>query len=307
MQLDALRYFVMVGTTGSFVATARHFQVSASSVSRFVSALEREVGQQLFYRNTRSVRLTEAGERYHAQVREVLDTLDIATEQASGRQAGVRGLVRINGPEALGRLHIAAMVDRLQAAYPELTVELALSDAMIDPVLEGFDITVRLGRLVDSALIARRVGLQRNILCASPAYLARHGTPTTPAELEHHACLLYQGRSGRQRWYFRREGVEAPVVVQGQGPLRSNNAEVLLAAALAGRGLVLFPTWIFERDAFRTGRLVRLLPEWTGTVDAEPAEINLLSPENRLRSQKVRVVLDFLLEAIGDPPYWDDI
>ncbi len=307
MQLNALRYFTMVGATGSFAGTARHFQVPASSVSRFISALEREVGQQLFYRNTRSVRLTEAGERYYLQIREVLDALDLATEQAGGKDAGVRGQVRINAPVALGRLHISEMVNQLQATYPDLSVELTLTDAFIDPVQEGIDITVRIGTLSDSGLIARRVGVHKNLLCASPAYLRKHGTPKTPQDLEGHSCLVYKGHSGAQRWYFRRDQGDKPVVFQPEGALRSNNAEVLVAAALAGRGLVLFPTWIFERDSFRNKKLVKLLPDWVGTVDAVPPEIHLVSPENRLRSHKVRTVLDFILAKIGSPPYWDAI
>lgn len=307
MQLNALRYFAMVGANESFAATARHFQVPPSSVSRFISALEREVGQQLFYRNTRSVRLTEAGERYHRQIREVLDTLDLATEQAGGRDSSVRGLVRINAPDALGRLHIAEIVNQLQAKHPDLTVELSLTDVFIDPVQEGIDITVRLGTLCDSGLMARKVGDQKNVLCASPAYLQANGKPMIPEDLQQHSCLVYKGRSGAQRWYFRRDKSDSPAIVQAQGPLRSNNAEVLVAAALAGRGIVLFPTWIYAHDSFRTGKLVKLLPEWTGTVDVLPAEIHLISPENRLRSHKVRTVLDFMLATIGSPPYWDAI
>jgi DNA-binding transcriptional LysR family regulator len=307
MQLNALRYFAMVAATGSFVATARHFRVPPSSVSRFISALEREIGQQLFYRNTRSVRLTEPGERYYLQIREVLDALDLATEQAAGKDAGVRGLVRINAPVALGRLHIADIVNRLQAMYSDLTVELTLTDAFIDPVQEGVDITVRIGTLSDSGLIARKIGVHKNLLCASPAYLEQHGTPATPADLDGHACLVYQGHSGAQRWYFRRNKADHPEVFQPRGSLRSNNAEVLIAAALAGRGLVLFPTWIFERDSFVTGKLVKLLPDWAGSVDTVPPDMHLVSPENRLRSNKVRTVLDFMLDAIGNPPYWDTI
>ncbi|KQP22813.1 LysR family transcriptional regulator [Pseudorhodoferax sp. Leaf267] len=305
MQLNALRYFAMVAATGSFAATARHFQVPASSVSRFISALERELGQQLLYRNTRSVRLTETGARYVAQVREALDALDLATEQAAGKDSAVRGLIRINAPVALGRLHVAQIIHKLQAAYPELTAELTLTDAFIDPVQEGVDITVRIGTLPDSGLIARKVGDQNTVLCASPAYLRQHGTPATPQDLERHSCLVYKGQSGAQRWFFRRTKDDAPLIVRAEGPLRSNNAEVLVAAALAGRGIVLFPTWIFERESFRGRKLVRLLPQWMGTVDVQPAEIHLVSPENRLRSLKVRTVLDFMLKTIGSPPYWD--
>lgn len=307
MQLNALRYFVMVATTGSFAATAKHFKVPPSSVSRFISGLEQEIGQQLFYRNTRSVRLTEIGEKYYVQIRDVLDTLDFANEQVAGKGSGVRGLVRINTAVALGRLHISRIVNKLQEIYPDLSVELILTDTFIDPVQEGVDIAIRIGSLPDSALIARKVCDQQYVLCASPEYLERYGVPDSPEDLKKHLCLVYKGLLGTQRWYFRQEHHDKPIVLEPQGTLTSNNADVLVAAALEGRGIVLFPTWIFEHDSFKNRKLVPLLPEWTGTVDPHSIGIHLVSPENRIRSQKVRAVLDFILKEIGTPPYWDNI
>jgi DNA-binding transcriptional LysR family regulator len=305
MHLKAHRYFAMVATTGSFAATARHFQVPASSVSRFIAALEQEVGQQLFYRNTRAVRLTDAGERYLRHIREVIDLLDSATDDVAGKGNDIRGLVRINAPVALGRLHIAPLVKDLHRTYPGLVVELTLTDLFIDPVQEGADITVRVGHLEDSGLIGRKVCDQRYVLCASADYLARHGAPNTPEALKAHSCLVYKGVGGQQRWYFRQHP-EAPLqVIDVHGPFRSNNAEALVEAALGGLGIVFFPTWLFSQGSFRSGALVELLPGWTGSIEVNPSQIHLLSPENRLRSRKVRAVTDFLLAAIGSPPYWD--
>lgn len=189
MHLKAHRFFAMVAVTGSFSATARHFQVPASSVSRFVAALEREVGQQLLYRNTRAVKLTEAGERYYLQIREVLELLDAAHEEITGKGAEIRGLVRINAPVALGHLHIVHLLNGLYEKYPQLTVELTVTDAFIDPVQEGADITFRVGHMEDSGLIGRRICDQQHVLCASPGYLEKHGTPTMPEELREHCCL----------------------------------------------------------------------------------------------------------------------
>jgi DNA-binding transcriptional LysR family regulator len=307
MHLKAHRFFAMVAVTGSFVATARHFQVPPSSVSRFIAALEREVGQQLLYRNTRGVKLTDAGERFYLQIREVLDLLDAANEEVTGKDADVRGLIRINAPAVLGRLHIARLVNTLQVQYPELSVELTLTDAYIDPIQEGTHITVRVGHLQDSGLIGRKICDQHYLLCASPDYLAQHGTPESPEALQDHRCLVYKGHFGAQRWYFRQGEGGQQQVVDVHGPLRSNNAEVLVEAALAGRGIVLFPTWLFSRESFQKDALVALLPEWIASVEAIPGQIHLVSPENRLRSHKVRVVSDFLLSAIGNPPYWDDL
>lgn len=305
MNIQALRYFLMVSTTGSFLATARHFDVPASSVSRFVAALEKELGQQLFYRSTRAVRLTEQGQRYYSQVREAIELLDDAADQLAHRDASIRGLVRINAPEALGRLHIAHLINQLQAKYPELSIELTLTDALIDPVLEGADIAIRVGPLTDSGLIGKVLGVQRYRLVASPEYLALHGMPQAPEDLRAHSCLLYKGHQGAQRWYFRRAAKDKFISVDVSGSLRSNNAETLVAAAMAGRGIVLFPSWLFDPAWFKEGKLTSLLTDWDKSASPEDRQIQILSPENRLRSQKVREVSAFLAEAIGSPPYWD--
>lgn len=307
MHLKAHRFFAMVAVTGSFSATARHFQVPASSVSRFIAALEREVGQQLLYRSTRAVKLTDAGERYYVQIREVLELLDTANEEVSGKGGTIRGLVRINAPVAFGHLHIVKLLNGLYRQYPELTVELTVTDSFIDPVQEGADITFRVGRLEDSGLIGRKICDQRYVLCASPEYVRKYGKPGTPQDLANHHCLVYKGTGGAQRWYFRHPEEQTVEIIDVQGPLRSNNAEVLVAAALAGRGIVFFPSWLFSKDSFSKKELLRLLPEWDGSVEATPSQIHLLSPENRLRSQKVRLVWDYFLNAIGTPPYWDDL
>ena len=307
MHLKAHRYFAMVAVTGSFSATARHFQVPASSVSRFIAALEREVGQQLLYRNTRAVKLTDAGERYYANIREVLELLDNADEEITGKSGAVRGLVRINAPIAFGSLHIVKLLNGLYDQYPELTVELIVTDAFVDPIQEGADITFRVGHLEDSGLIGRKICDQQYVLAASADYVQKHGKPQSPQDLQQHACLVYKGSGGAQRWYFRAPGSDTVQIIEVHGPLRSNNGQALLAAALAGRGIVFFPSWLFNRDSFVNKHLIRLLPEWQGSVEQSPSQIHLISPENRLRSQKVRVVWDYFLAAIGSPPYWDDL
>ncbi|WP_095100079.1 LysR family transcriptional regulator [Pseudomonas sp. Irchel 3A5] len=307
MHLKAHRFFAMVAVTGSFSATARHFQVPASSVSRFIAALERDLGQQLLYRNTRAVKLTDAGERYYVQIREVLELLDAADEEVNGKVGDIRGLVRINAPVAFGHLHIVKLLNGLYEKYPELSVELNVTDAFIDPVLEGTDIIFRVGQLPDSGLIGRKICDQRYLLCASSEYLEKHGQPTSPQDLRNHACLVYKGVSGIQRWHFRHPGHDAEEVIDVDGPLRSNNGQVLMEAALAGRGIVLFPSWLFNQEHFKSKALIQLLPEWEGCVEPLSSQIHLISPENRLRSQKVRVVWDYFLNAIGTPPYWDRV
>lgn len=307
MQIKALRYFLMVSTTGSFLSTARHFDVPASSVSRFIAALEKDLGRQLLYRSTRAVKLTEEGERFFLQVQEALGMLDAAAEELAQGDTGIKGLVKINAPVALGRLHIAPLLRGLQAKFPELGLELTLTDALIDPVQEGIDITIRVGRVVDSGLIGRVVSGHRYFLAASPDYLANAPGLTNPDDLRHHSCLLYKGEQGAQRWYFKRSPQEVFKSLSVSGPLRSNNAEVLIAAAMAGQGIVLFPSWLFNKGCFKDGSLVRLFQDWEMSASAEELYVQLLSPENRLLSRKVREVSNYLIDHIGAPPYWESI
>ncbi|MBJ7515836.1 MAG: LysR family transcriptional regulator [Stenotrophomonas sp.] len=305
MQLKALRYFLMVASSGSFLATARHYQVPASSVSRHVAALEKDLGRQLLYRSTRAVSLTEEGERFLAQAREAIELLDQAADEIGGSSGDIRGLVRINAPEAFGRLHVADAVHALQDRHPGLSVELTLTDAFIDPVQEAADIIIRIGVPVDSGLIGHVIPGNTQRLLASPGYLAQHGAPAVPADLLQHHCLVYKGQLGAQRWYFQRAG-EGPVeTINVSGPLRSNNAEVLLAAALKGRGIVLFPTWLLDPGTLQRRELVALLPQWSASAMAEQAQIQLLSPQSRLRSRKIREVTAFLQQWLGTRPYAD--
>lgn len=305
MQIKALRLFVHVAASGSFIETARHFGVPGSSVSRHIAALEEDIGQRLLFRHTRAVRLTDAGERYFVQVREALELLDAATEMAADKDAAPRGLLRVNAPVALGRRHIAPLIAEFQRQHRELSVELMLTDAFIDPIQEGADVTVRIGRLVDSNLVARTLGPQRYRVCASPKYLEKTAAPSEPAELTSHNCLIYKGHLGVQRWYFSRPGDTSYRPFEISGDLRSNSAEVLVAAALGGQGIVLFPSWLYDADAFEANKLVCLLPDWLASVEPEPSEIHLVFPESRLRSRKVKLLSDFLFERIGTPPYWE--
>lgn len=258
----------------------------------------------LAYFQTR-FRLTDAGERYYVQVREAIELLDAATELAADKDVAPKGLLRINAPVALGRLHIAPLINQFQQMYPAVSVELVLTDAFVDPVQEGSDITVRVGKLADSGLVARSLGKQQHLVCASPAYLERAGQPITPDDLSGHNCLAYKGHQGVQRWYFRRPGADNYEPYEIRGNLQSNNAEALVAAALHGQGIVLFPSWLYAAGALRENNLVSLLTDWKASVVADPTEISLVFPESRLRSRKVKLLSDFLAEKIGTPPYWE--
>lgn len=305
MNLKGLRYFLKAAETGSFLETARAFNTPASSVSRYISALEQDLGHQLFYRSTRAIRLTEEGARFRLQASEALELLDNAVNEIARRDEQIHGQLSINAPEALGRLHVAGILNKLQERYPNLSVDLTLTDTYIDPVREGADITIRVGPLIDSGLIGKVIATQHYILAASPDYLDKYGTPTQPSDLLKHNCLLYRGVRGTQKWFFRSDLEQAFKQYDISGTLRSNNSETLVSAALAARGIVLLPTWMFLPESFAQHQLSIIMPEWHISATAQESFIQILSPENRLRSRKVREVSNFFVKEFGTPPYWD--
>ncbi|QHB32929.1 LysR family transcriptional regulator [Yersinia canariae] len=274
-------------------------------MSRDIAALEKELNQQLFYRSTRAVTLTEKGSYFRTQVREALDLLDNAAEQIAQDSHHISGKVRINAPEALGRLHIANLISRLWVKYPEVSVELTLTDSFNDPIQEGNDITFRVSTVDDSGMLGKVICDQSYIVAASQSYLKQHGTPARPEDLLNHNCLLYRGVSGAQRWYYRTSVKDKYNNIDVSGGISSNNAGALVAAAQDGAGIVLFPTWIFSPDLFESNSLTRLLPEWDISSEPVPTYIHVLYPENKLRSHRTREILKFLVDEIGSPPYWD--
>lgn len=305
MDLKGLRYFLKAAETGSFLETARYFNTPPSSVSRYISALEKDLGHQLFYRSTRAIRLTEEGSRFRMQAREGLELLDGAVDELAVRNEQIHGQMSINAPEALGRMHVVPAINKLQEKYPNLSIDLTLTDTYIDPVREGADVTIRVGPLIDSGLIGKVIGVQRYILAASPSYLEKNDFPNKPSDLLKHNCLLYRGVRGTQRWYFRHNQEHEFKQFDVSGTLRTNNAESLVQAALSSRGIILLPTWMFTPDYFIDNKLVSILSDWQMSATVQESYIQILSPENRLRSRKVREVSNFFAKEFGNPPYWD--
>ena len=268
-----------------------------------MARLEGELGQRLLYRSTRSVRLSAPGETFLAEVTEVVEALDRAADNLRGGRLAPRGLLRVNAPVAFGRLHVAPYLHDLQAAHTDLEIELDLTDALVDPVSEGADVVVRIGAATDSAMLARKLADQRHLVMGAPDYLARRGVPQTPADLDAHDCLQYRSRQGTQTWHFAR--AEHPFVHQPVGGnLRSNDATALVEAALAGQGLILFPTWLVHAH-LQAGHLQPVLEDWRTQEGTEARAIRLLFPEGRMRSAKVQAFIAHLIDRIGTPPYWD--
>jgi len=297
-KLNSIRAFTKVVQHSSFAAAARDLRLSRSAVSKHVIELEQELGVQLLSRTTRSVTATENGQAYYERCLAILSDLEEADLSATRLQAEVRGLLRINAPMSFGTLHLARAVADFMEKYPDLRIQLLLSDQQVDPVQEGFDITLRIADLPSSSMIARRIAPARRAICASPSYLARHGTPKHPDDLRGHACLTYGHLATGNQWKL--TGPDGDHWIAIPWTLCTNNAEVLRDAAVQGRGIALLPTFIAGAD-FQQGRLATILPGY----QAPEISIYAIYPATRHLSLKVRVFIDFLVERFGGRPYWD--
>lgn len=298
--LSDIAVFVRVIEAGSFTAAAEQLGLSQSAVSKCVTRLEEHLGTRLLNRSTRKFSLTEAGSALHARGRRALDEIEEAELEVARLQTEPRGVLRVNAPMSFGILHLAPALDEFLQRYPALTVDLQLDDRLVDLVEEGFDCAIRIKALADSTLVARRLAPCRLVVCAAPDYLARHGTPTTPAALREHACLVYTYRDDPNEWVFRGpDGHELKVVVAGR--LRCNNGLIHRDAALAGLGILVTPTF-YVGDELRSGRLQTILTDYTPIP--EPS-VYVVYPERRHLSPKVRAFVDFLAARFEPVPYWD--
>ena len=297
-KLDSIRAFTKVVQHGSFSAAARELRLSRSAVSKYVIDLERELGVQLLVRTTRRVAATENGQGYYERCLAILADLEEADLAVTRAQAAPRGILRVNAPMSFGTLHLGRAIADLMEQYPELRVALVLSDEFVDPVQEGFDVTLRIGDLPSSSLIARKLAPALRVMCAAPAYLAQHGTPQHPDELRDHQCLTYGYLATGVQWKL--TGPDGDHWINVPWTLCADNAEVLRDAAVQGRGIALLPTFIAGAD-LQTGRLRTILPDY------KAPEISLYAvyPQTRHLSVKVRVFVDFLVARFGGRPYWD--
>jgi DNA-binding transcriptional LysR family regulator len=297
-KLASLRAFTKIIERGSFAAAGRELHLSRSAISKYVRDLEHELGVQLLHRTTRRASPTETGLAYYERSRAILAELEEADRAVSTLQAEPRGMLRVNAPMSFGTLHLGRALGDFMARYPELKLQLLLSDQLVDPVQEGYDVTLRIAELAASSLIARKIVEARRVVCAAPAYLARRGRPEHPDDLRRHDCLSYGHLATGNQWKL--SGADGDHWIEVSWNLCSNNAEVLRDAALAGRGIALLPTFI-AGAALQSGALVSLL------ADYHPPALSLyaLYPETRHLSVKVRVFIDFLIERFGGRPYWD--
>lgn len=297
--LEGYATFAAVVDSGGFSAAADRQGVSKSAISKQVARLEERLGARLLNRTTRRLSLTEAGQAFHTHALRILAEAEEAELAVSQLHASPRGLLRVSAPMSFGLRHLAPALCPFLDRYPDLTLEVVYDDRLVDLLAEGLDVAVRIARLADSSMIARRVAPCRRLAVASPDYVARRGLPLHPADLGRHDCLLYTLGNSTSEWQFSHaDGSHAAVAVTGR--LRANNGDALREAALAGLGIVMTPTFIVGDD-LAAGRLVRVLPEW----EASDIAIHAVYPPGRHLSVKVRAFVDFLAETFGPAPYWD--
>ncbi|WP_029006982.1 LysR family transcriptional regulator [Azospirillum halopraeferens] len=298
-RLDDMHAFIKVVEARSFTAAADKLGLSKSVVSRRIADLEYRLGARLLNRTTRRLSLTEVGQAFYERCIRILADLEEAERAASDLHATPRGRLKINAPLSFGLLHLAPAIAQFLDAHPAIEIEIDLNDRFVDLIDEGYDVAVRIGRLRDSSLIARRLAPNHRVVCASPAYLEAYGTPATPDDLAGHACLIYTNTPTAEQWQFRHDGETRSVRVSGV--LRANNGDMLHAAAVAGRGIAALPTFLCG-DSLRAGRLRCLFDDCYFSESG----VYAVYPQNRHLSPKVRAFVDFLAARFGPSPYWDD-
>ena len=301
-RLSSLAAFVAVAEEDGFAAAGRRLGLATSSVTRQVDALEAHLGLPLVNRSTHGITLTDAGERYLANARDVLDRLDAADRDVREADGEASGVLRVSVPVAFARLHVAPMLPAFLRDNPKLTVDLLPSDRRVDLVEERIDVAIRMGTMEDSSLVARRLSDHARIVCASPDYLERHGAPAHPDDLREHTCLAFDFGTGLSIWRFVQDGEMVEVAVDG--PLRSAGSDLLLEAALQGAGLIMSALWLADTP-LRDGRLVPVLTDWEVRSGVEPGAIFALMLPNRRGLLKVRRFVDALARHIGTPPVWE--
>lgn len=296
-RLQSIRLFVRTIELGSFSEAAIEANISQSSASRAIASLEASLGVRLLNRTSRALSPTQEGLDYQERCARILADLDAADDFVRQTQRSPSGTLRVAISTLLGQVKIMPIVADFMNAYPEIKVEMAISDDPVDIVSEGIDLAVRVGNLVDSGLIAKRVGIVKNILVASARYLERHGTPTRPGELSHHQCLVLRSGSVRRNWKLLTPNGET--VVEVSAKLVFGNHAELMSAALAGFGIAILSEWSI-REHLKTNALVQVLP----TAKPQDRPVHLVFQEGGNRVAKTRALIDFLEARIKlDPDF----
>lgn len=295
----AISAFVVVVEQNGFAAAARALGVSRSQVNKAVINLEDGLGVQLLQRTTRQVSPTPSGQAFYEKCRTILDDLAEAERGLKDASSRPAGALKINAPLSFGVAHFGPALIDFMKHYPEITTELDLSDRFVDPVADGYDITVRIGASDPiPSLIDHEIVEMKRVLCAAPSFLKEHGVPQEPDDLKKLPCLHYGNLATGNSWPLTKEEKQRSIRITGT--LCSNNGDILCEGAVAGLGVALLPTFIAGKE-LQAGRLVTVLPDWKPTT----LQLCLLYPPNRHLATRVRLLVEFIYERFGGEPYWD--
>ncbi len=298
-RITGMQVFSRAVHAGSLSAAARQLGLSPGMATKHLDSLEERLGVRLFQRSTRKLRLTEAGQQYLEACLRLLPELEEVEAMIASQRVEATGLLRLNAPLSFGVRYVAPLIPDFTRQHPNVTVDLGLNDRVVDPMDEGWDLTIRVGRLKDSRLVSRKLAESAMVVCAAPAYWARRGRPGRIADLGNHNCMgfSFSNIARPEEWSFGRNR-ERQVPVKGS--LRANNGDALVVAAVAGLGIVYEPEFIVA-DAIRRGALEAV------TLDVPTADlggIHIVYAPDRAPPAKVRVMIDFLVAAFGPQPPW---
>lgn len=296
-----MQSFSAVVDAGSFVKAADVLGMPKAAMSRHVAELEARLGVRLLHRTTRRLSLTEEGQVFYARCKELLAGVGEAEAEITSRSVAASGLLRINAPVTFGILHLAPLWGGFRKAHPQVTLDVTLSDRVVDLLDEGYDLAIRIATLPNSTLISKRLATTRMVLCASPGYLQAHGTPAHPAELAAHAVISYSYWSTRDEWHFDApQTLGGPVSVKTKPCIHTNSGDTCRALALAHQGIILQPTFLVGAD-LAAGDLVALMPAFKSIE----LGIYAVYPTRKHVSPKVRALVDFLaLQFAQHPKAW---
>jgi len=296
MNIEHLRLFVRIATTHNISMAGQALGLSPAVASTHINKLEENLGIRLIHRTTRRVSLTPEGEAFLPHAEDVLASVEAARASVGAGSSSPRGTLRIAAPASFGRMHLLPALSDFFIKYPELRVDLKLSDTIIDLVEGGFDIAIRNSALKDSSLIARKLSPDNRILCASPAYLASYGEPQTPSDLTQHQCITLMGLDN---WAF--HTAKGQQSIKAKGCFRTDNGEAVRDACINGLGITINSKWSVYKQLAQ-GTLVPLLKDYPLVSDTA---IWAVYPSSRLLAPKVRAFIDYFVDHFGDNPYWE--